>query len=207
MLTSRLAVLPAWNGSSDLDFQTLLSGQDGCEGELRGRWRVVELVSQSGQPFEAQLAWTAGNGGNLTALVTVARAARVGLFARHLDVQVANLASAENVVSGVVAPAQTFVQTRNQYEVRGQEGPDATHMTAVEIPIPPFAERLHLYFTDNAGLSTWTVSVTDAQGTLRSETTADLLPPDGIYIGGAGTIAVNSNGNVGSWRAVFSLSL
>ncbi len=208
MLTSQVLTLAAWNGSSDLDFQTLLSGQDNhCAREVRGAWRVVELVSQTGKPFDATLRWTAGNGGNLTALVTVCRSTRVGLFCRSLDVTVANLASVANTVSGVVAPAQTFVQTHNQYEVRGREGQDATHTDSVEIPIPPFAERLHLYFTDTANLTAWTVSVTDAQGTLRSNTTADLIPDTGIYIGGASLIEVNSGGNTGNWRAVFPLSL
>ncbi|MFT5680572.1 MAG: hypothetical protein ACI8RZ_001478 [Myxococcota bacterium] len=205
MLTSRVLQLTAWDGTSDLTFQTLLSGQDGnCERESRGKWRIVELVSQSGQPFDAELKWTAGNGGNLKALVTVSRSTRVGLFCRSLDVRVANLDDATNTVSGVVAPARTFVQTRNQYEVRGSEG---VHNAPVEIVIPPFAERLNVYFTDYANLTSWAIAVTDAQGTLRSYTTADTIPDSGIYIGGAGKIEVYSGAQTGEWRAVFSLSI
>jgi len=205
MLTSQVLSLASWNGTDDLDFQTLLTGQDGdCSRESRGKWRIVELVSQSGQPFDAELRWTAGNGGNLKALVTVSRATRVGLFCLSLNVRVANLDDAINVVSGVVAPARTFVQTRNQYEVRGSEG---EHAAPVEIPIPPFAERLHVYFTDYANLASWAIAVTDAQGTLRSYTTADTIPSTGITIGGAGKIEVYSGAQTGEWRAVFSLSI
>ena len=205
MLTSRVLKLTAWNGTDALGFQTLLSGQDGdCRREARGQWRIVELVSQSGKPFEAKLGWTAGQGGNLKAKITVARATRVGLFCRSLDVRVANLDAESNRVSGVVAPARSFVQTRNQYEVRGSSAP---HAALVEIPIPPFAERLHFYVTDYLNLSSWGIAVTDAQGTLRSFTTADTIPDTGITIGGAALIQVSSGAQTGDWRAVFPLSI
>ncbi|MFT5686105.1 MAG: hypothetical protein ACI8RZ_007060 [Myxococcota bacterium] len=211
MLTSQVLSLASWNGIDDLVFQTLLTGQDGnCSRESRGKWRIVELVSQSGQPFDAELRWTAGNGGNLKALVTVSRATRVGLFCLSLDVRVANLDDAINVVSGVVAPARTFVQTHNQYEVRsggGSGGSKVGTTYPVEIPIPPFADRLHFYVTDYANRSSWAIAVTDAQGTLRSYTTADTIPDSGLYIGGAGKIEVYDSAQVGEWRAVFSLSI
>ena len=206
MITSRVLTLPAWNGSSDLDYQTMLSGQEACEGESRGRWRIIELLSQTGKPFEAKLAWTAGNGGNLHTRITVAHATRVGLFARYLDVRIANLASAENTVSGVVAPARTFVQTHNQFEIRGDK--PVPHLGALtDLYIPPFAERLHFYLTDYASRASWAIAVTDAQGVLRSYTTADTIPDEGLCVGGAGLIQVSGGAQTGQWRAVFTLSL
>jgi len=206
MISARVQPLVAWDGSSDLSFQDLLASDGDC-GAARGRWQVIELVSQSSKPFEARLAWTAGNGSNLTARMTIARSARVGLFSRALRVRVANLANVENKVSGSFAEARTFVQTHNQYEVRGANTSDNGPYQA-ELLIPPFATHLSVYLVeDEADLSNWYVQFEDGQGTTRSHTPVSKQPDGGFEIGGAAHAYLFSNVELAAWRAVFTLSL
>ena len=205
-LSSRFETLPAWNGSSALNFQRLLSGQSGCGPGKGGRWRVIELVSNAGRPFEAHLSWTAGNGGNLKAQITVARGTRIGLYARSVDVRVANLSKLENKVTGIVADSASFVQTRNQYELRGQNLSDNPYVQDLEIP--PFATHLSVHTTDSVpDLAGWTLSTFDGQDTIRSAITLAQQPDGGIEVGGAGRITLSTSGEVATWRAVFTLSL
>ena len=205
-LSSRFIELPAWDGSSELSFQRLLSGQSGCRPGTGGRWRVIELVSTAGRPFEAHLSWTAGNGGNLKAKVTVARGTRIGLFARSVDVRVANLSSEDNKVTGIVADSSSFVQTYNQYELRGLNDTDNPY--SAELEIPPFASRLSVYTTDSVSdLANWYINVFDGQDTLRTFLSLDQQPDGGVEVGGAGRMALYTNGEVAAWRAVFTLSL
>ncbi len=204
-LPSRLLTLPAWDGEEPLRFERLLSGQSGCA-PGSGRWRIIELVSSSGRPFEARLAWTAGSGGNLRAQVTVARGTRIGLFARSITVEVANLSEGDNKVTGIVADSASFVQTHNQYEVRGANDNDLPYSAPLEIP--PFATRLSIHTTDDpSDLPGWRVNVYDGQNTLRTTLTLAQQPDTGIEVGGAGRITLSTSGQVAAWRAVFTLSL
>ena len=205
-LSSRFETLPAWDGTSALSFQRLLSGQSGCGPGQGGKWRVIELVSSSGRPFEAHLSWTVGNGSNLKAMVTVARGSRIGLFARSVDVRAANLSSAENKVTAIVADSASFVQTHNQYELRGLNDNDMPY--SAELTIPPFATRLSVYTTDSTSdLAGWYISVFDGQDTLRTFLSLDQQPDGGVEVGGAGRMTLFTSGEVAAWRAVFTLSL
>ena len=47
----------------------------------QGTWRIVEVVSASGGPFELRLAWSAGDGAGQEAKMTVARGTRFSIFA------------------------------------------------------------------------------------------------------------------------------
>ena len=50
----------------------------------RAVWRIVELFG--GGPFDVRLAWSAGSGAGASARITVARSARVSLFARSVNI-------------------------------------------------------------------------------------------------------------------------
>src|SRR5262245_52784336 len=100
---SQVATLAAWGGSGDPPLQDLLAGE-ACE----GRWRVVELISLSARPFDVLLGWTGGQGGNLSARLTISRGTRVGIYACSLTVRAANLAKAENTVVCNVSDSSSF---------------------------------------------------------------------------------------------------
>ena len=83
--------LPAWADS--LKLLPLLNAEaPGAD------WRIVEAFSRSGLPFELSLAWSSGGGAGARAHITVARAARVCVFARNLRIEAGNLADAINDV-------------------------------------------------------------------------------------------------------------
>src|SRR5690349_16408249 len=69
----------------------------------RDTWRLVELWSLSGLPFDVELQWSAGSGAGASALVTVSRAARVSIFARSLRVSASNPTATTNRVAVTVA--------------------------------------------------------------------------------------------------------
>jgi len=163
-------------------------------------WRIVELFSRIGQPFEVEMRWSSGSGSGAKALLTVAHAARVCVFARGLDIRAANLTEAKNPLGVTVADGFTF--TRNQWEFRGGVTPSFIQ----DIPVPPFAESFRVELANLAAAPSTQVLLFDGTGGLRARFNAALQPPTGILLGGAGRVAVQSTDN-SPLRAVFNLSL
>lgn len=196
-LTTRSSVqaLDPWAGAGALAFRSLLSS----EAQL-GAWRVVELWSVPRRPFEVRLEWAAGQGAGSHAWVTVPTAVRLGIYARAIGVRVANLSNQDNRVGVTVADG--FLQSRNQYEVRGSLGAGG----ATALVIPPFAERVRLELSDPALYATTQIQAFDAQGVLRGVTMGDAQPDQGVPLGGAGSLMVVSAG-VADFRAVFQLGV
>ncbi len=186
--------LPAWTDS--LKLLPLLNAEaPGAD------WRIVEAFSRSGLPFELSLAWSSGGGAGAKAHITVARAARVCVFARNLRIEAGNLADATNRVGVTVADA--YAVTENQWEVTGQL---ADQGTTAEIEVPAFARRVRLELADPAQLPTTTLRLYDGQNTLRAAIPGDKQPPVGVPVGGARTVEIAAGGAT-AWRAVFTLSL
>jgi len=166
----------------------------------RGAWRIVELYSTTGAPFEVELAWSSGSGAGASARLTVARAARVSIFARSLLVRAANLSSAENRVGVNVADGHAV--TRNVLEQRGSLEDNA----AVELPVPAFATGVRLELADPSLLPTASVRIYDGEEVLRSSTAGDEQPSSGVPLGCAGKLEVQAT-SATAFRAVFFLSL
>ncbi|MEO0602012.1 MAG: hypothetical protein AAF211_11295 [Myxococcota bacterium] len=101
-------------------------------------WRVVELSTRSGQPFEVALDWSsAGLGAG--ARLTVANATRVCVHARSLAVRARTFGKVPNRVTALVLDGQ--VPTANQWEVRETfTGNEPRKVIAV----PPFATTVRL---------------------------------------------------------------
>ena len=186
--------LPAWN--AELKLINLLDADASA-----ADWRIVEVFSRTGLPFELLLVWSAGGGAGAEARITVARAARICVFARGLRVQAGNLADAINRVGVTVADA--YAVTENQWEATGET---LDHGTTADVPVPPFARRVRVEMADATLLPTTTLKVYDGQSTLRSTVAADKQPPEGVPVGGARTVQVAASGAT-AWRAVFTLSL
>lgn len=170
------------------------------EGEC-DNWRIVELSSAHGRPFEAEVTWSAANGSGSSARVTVAHAGRVGIYARTVGVRVKNLHFLPNAIGVTVADG--FANTRNQLEVRGEgsaSGPEA-------IRVPPFARsvRIETYDPDDTSGVIWVI---DAENKQRAAVRVADQPPEGIPIGGAHEIWFWPQREAPlPFRAVFHLNL
>lgn len=186
--------LSAWAGS-DLAWRRLLASEAPA-----AAWRVMEAFSVSGRPFELWLRWSAGSGAGAECRVTVARSTRVGLFARSVIVDAANLSSQENKVGVTVADGA--VHTRNHWEVRGQ----AQEAVENDVELPAFADRLRLELADPALLAAAEIRFYDAQGVLRGVTLGDQQPSGGLPLGGADQVRLVV-GATTAFRAVYGLHL
>lgn len=162
-------------------------------------WRVVELSSASGRPFDAELRWSSANGSGTTAQLTVARAARLSLFARTVAVRVKNLSNLTNAVGVTVADG--YAETRNQLEVRG----DAQGEGPVSIRVPSFARSVWFEVADpeQRDALIWTV---DGEGKTRGATRLVDQPDAGVPVGGAAELWFWPARPV-AFRAVFHLNL
>jgi hypothetical protein len=147
-------------------------------------WRIVEVSSQDGKPFDIELLWSAANGSGANALITVPHATRVCVFARTVQVRVKNLDRDENAVGVTVADG--YAETRNQYEVRAtgaiDEELDEGEGT-VSIPIPPFAQTAWVEPSE-AGAEGLIMTI-DGDGRRRGSTRVEKQPDGGVPVGGA----------------------
>ena len=149
-------------------------------------WRIVEVSSLEGHPFDVELVWSAANGSGANALVTVPHAARICVFARTVRVRVRNLDRGHNTVGVTVADG--YAETRNQFEVRvdramEEEEQPEPNLIPTRVPIPPFAQRAWVEAAepDVEGLI-WTI---DGDGRRRGVTRYEKQPHNGIPVGGA----------------------
>ena len=164
----------------------------------RDAWRIVELFSGSDLPFDAELAWSAGSGAGASARVTVARAARVAVFARSVRIAATNRADVVNRVG--VPVADGFAATRNSWEHA------ASHLAVSTIPVPPFAESVRVELADPALSPLATVRVLDGLGAVVAAYPVDQQPALGVPVGGARALELDLAAPV-SFRAVFTLSV
>jgi hypothetical protein len=170
-----------------------------AEAEL-DTWRIVEVFSRSGYPFDVSLEWSAGRGAGASALVTVSRSARISIFARSVRVVATNLSNQENRV--VVTVADGFAPTRNQWEHKA-------HLVASDtalIPIPPFAETVRIDLADASLAPTSVIRVVDGLDTNVATHLVSDQPARGIPIGGAADLELTVPSDT-DFRAVFHLSL
>lgn len=163
-------------------------------------WRLLDLFTSDGAPFEVMLAWSAGSGSGASAQLTVARASRVAVYARSLIVRVANLDGAVSRV-GVTA-ADGFALSRNVFEFRGS----SDGITPVDVPIPAFAEGVRLDLADASLLAASRIQLFDGTGGQRADVPGDNQPAGGVPIGGAATLRVTTTAAT-LLRVVFTLSL
>lgn len=171
-----------------------------AEAEL-DTWRIVEVFSRTGLPFEVDLSWSSGSGSGAGAQITVARSARICVLARSLRLQAASLAPVLNRVGVTVADG--FAPTRNQWEVRGT----VVEGAPLEAPVPPFAETCRVDVGDLATVPETLIRLFDALGTVRGAYNAALQPFIGIPVGGAAKVVVTHNQAGTAARVVFTLSL
>lgn len=163
-------------------------------------WRIVELFTLGGAPFEAELAWSSGNGVGARAQISVPQAARVGVYARALRVSARNLSPDDNRIGVTVADGQAV--TRNQWEARETLEPGVSTI----IPVPPFARSVRLDLADPSLLPGAELRLVDGSAILRARVRADQQPDQGVLVGGAREVHLIAGAEV-PCRLVFDLTL
>lgn len=191
--TQRLA---AWAGSGDPVAVDLLRAE-----ACGGIWRIVEVTSTSGGPFEVHTSWSGGGGAGPEVKMTVSRATRFAVFARSLVVRAANLDAAENLVGCNVSDG--YCVSSNFFEVR-TEGSSTPSPTVVNIP--PFASRVRVDCEDHTLLGSVLIALLDGQGDTRADLSLDQQPPGGLDLGGAARVQITAPSGL-KLRAVFQLSI
>jgi hypothetical protein len=158
-----------------------------------GDWRLIMVDAT--QPAELSLRWR-GGGVTQAARVTVARGARICVYAISLEMTAHNLnpSEASEVKVGI---ADTQEHTCNVCEVVGEAG-------TVNVPLPSHAYRVRLELSDPSLLSLAMLDVKDGGGTLRSRTPGEHQPDVGVLLGGASQVIVTSGC---TWRLIFTLTL
>ncbi|MEZ4321882.1 MAG: hypothetical protein R3F61_30685 [Myxococcota bacterium] len=171
-----------------------------AEGEQDG-WRIVELSSANGRPFDADLSWSAANGAGSKALVTVARAGRVCIYGRSVSVRARNLHFLPNAVGVTVADG--FAHTQNQLEVRGEGSASGPH--AIRVPAFARTVRIETYDPDDTSGVLWVI---DGDNKQRSGVRVANQPPEGVPVGGASEVWFWPQSEAPlPFRAIFHLNL
>ncbi|MCB9765628.1 MAG: hypothetical protein H6739_37990 [Alphaproteobacteria bacterium] len=163
-------------------------------------WRIVEAFSRDDAPFALILRWSSGCGAGAWAKMSVSRAARTSVFARSVQVEVANLAARDNRVA--VTLADGFATTRNRWAqpaLLDAERP-------LRVSIPPFADRTRVELAEPSLASTTTLSLLDGLGVAHATQTLAAHPADGVAIAGADALELRAVAAT-RLRVVFELTL
>lgn len=170
-----------------------------------GYWRLLEVWSLDGRPFQLSLDWTGGGGGGQSALITVARATRVCIFARGMTIRAANLSTAgTNRVAFTTADLIAPVPTNNVFEVVAVEPPGGVPLS---FTIPPYAVRCRIETSTVASLAATDVEVVDGSSNVISKFFANTQPSEGFFCGGqVATLRVTPPAGVRA-RITFHLAL
>lgn len=176
-------VVDAWDGSSALTWKQVLQ----FEPDGPADWRVIELYSRRGTPFEARLQWSTGRGAGPEARLSVPTSTRVAVHCRSLAIFIANLAGSAATVGATVSDGSVN-RWDNFFETR-----HAAAASAIAVPVPNYASRVRLECADHDLLATSFIETFDAGGTGRSKTRADRQPSSGVPLGGAAAVKVTCN--------------
>lgn len=200
------------SGTAKLPASTV-AGSPGAEVELLtahslgqgdGDWRIIDLWSDEGTPWEAKLVWSGGGGAQRKALLDVPSCTRVCIHATTVQVFGANLStSADLQARAAVADGQC--DTENQWTVRGASSPGVNG--SVDVTPPPWARFVRLELSDSTLLTTSFVELLDVNGTTRARYGADKQPAPGAPLGDAATVRCVLPAGEFAWRVVFLLHL
>lgn len=204
------------SGTAKLEASTT-AGAPGTEGEVLtaqslgqgdGDWRIVELWSDEGSPWEARLVWSGGGGAQRTAKLDVPKCVRVCVHATTIQVFGSNLSTSANIQARA-AIADGQCDTENQWTERGAaNGQDIGGGAGnVDVTPPPWAKYAHLELSDNTLLSTAFVELLDVNGTARARYGADKQPSPGVPLGDAATVRCVLPAGTYAYRVVFLLHL
>ena len=170
-----------------------------------GDWRILDLWSDEGSPWEARVVWSGGGGALRTALVDVPKCVRVCVHATMIQVFGANLSTSANIQArAAIADGQG--ETENQWTVRGDIAQVAAPSTVDVVP-PPWAKFVRLELSDSTLLGTAYLELRDANATTRGRYAASSQPQPGAPVGDAATVHLVLPAGAYAWRLVFLLHL
>jgi hypothetical protein len=173
------------------------------EGQGDGDWRILDLWSDEGSPWEARVVWSGGGGALRTALVDVPKCVRVCVHATMIQVFGANLSTSANIQARA-AIADGYCDTENQWTVRGTVTDQGQTVNATP---PPWAKFARLELSDSTLLGSAFVELLDVNGTARGRYAANAQPAPGAPIGDAATVRLVLPGGSYAYRLVFLLHL
>ena len=173
------------------------------EGQGDGDWRILDLWSDEGTPWEARVVWSGGGGALRTALVDVPKCVRVCVHATMIQVFGANLSTSANIQARA-AIADGYFDTENQWTVRGTVTDQGQTVSATP---PPWAKFARLELSDSTMLGSAFVELLDVNGTARGRYAANAQPAPGAPIGDAATVRLVLPGGTYAYRLVFLLHL
>lgn len=172
-------------------------------GQGDGDWRIIDLWSDEGTPWEARLVWSGGGGAQRTAWLDVPKCTRVCVHATMLQVFGSNL-STSAAVQARAAIADGQCDTENQWTVRGAI-PDAA--ANVDVVPPPWAKFVRLELSDSTLLATSFIELRDANATTRGRYAGNAQPAPGAPLGDAATLRLVLPAGSYAYRVVFLLHL
>jgi hypothetical protein len=199
------------SGNARLSASTV-AGSAGAEGEVLtaqsmgsgdGDWRIVDLWSDEGTPWEARLVWSGGGGAQRTARFDVPKCTRICVHATMLQVFGANLSTSASV-QACAAIADGQCDTENQWTVRGVIADASAN---VDVVPPPWAKFVRLELSDSTLLATSFIELRDANATTRAGYAANGQPAPGAPIGDAATLRLVLPAGTYNYRVVFLLHL
>ncbi len=199
------------SGNAQLPAATV-AGSAGAEGEVLtaqsmgsgdGDWRIVDLWSDEGTPWEARLVWSGGGGAQRTARFDVPKCTRICVHATMLQVFGANLSTSASV-QACAAIADGQCDTENQWTVRGAIADASAN---VDVVPPPWAKFVRLELSDSTLLATSFIELRDANATTRARYAANGQPAPGAPIGDAATLRLVLPAGTYNYRVVFLLHL
>lgn len=165
-------------------------------------WRLVDLWSQDGLPFEFTLNWSAGTSSGQAMRATSNAGTRVCLWARNVRVEVGNRCNAENTVGVAISDLDGPMQTSNTLEVTATTPPGSLF---ADYPVPRFADHVRVDLVGNYGACT--VDFYDGQGLRILTDTANNQPNEGWPVMGATHIVRITPPPGVRYRVAFRLSI
>ena len=171
IVRSQRRTLPILQDGSWCPLLTVQLRQDG--------WRIVEVFSADGHPFEVALQWSSAGATGAQVEVTVATGTRICVFARTLILRARNLATVPHTVVSTVSDG--FAMTENCLELRGQ----TVSLQRVPIGIPSFARRVRVELGTWNGATGARYQLVDGGGRISSSISVRTQPQEGVWVGGA----------------------
>jgi hypothetical protein len=202
-------------GTAKLTASTV-AGTAGDEGEVLtahsegvgdGAWRLIDLWSDEGTPWQARVSWSGGGGAQRTAKIDVPNSVRLCIHATMVQVFGANLSTSANIQArAAIADGQG--ETENQWTVRGfSDGQVGGGGGTVDVSPPPWAKFVRLELSDSTLLPTAFLELRDANATSRARYAASAQPQPGAPVGDAASIHLVLPAGTYAWRLVFLLHL
>lgn len=201
------------SGTAKLTASTT-AGVAGTEGEVLtahsegvgdGAWRLIDLWSDEGTPWQARVSWSGGGGAQRTAKLDVPNSTRLCIHATMVQVFGANLSTSANIQArAAIADGQG--ETENQWTVRGDIAQVAAPSTVDVVP-PPWAKFVRLELSDSTLLASAFLELRDANATTRGRYAASSQPQPGAPVGDAASIHLVLPAGTYAWRLVFLLHL